>query len=147
MRRILALSALLLPMHLACGDDSGSSSDGCTPVEGGAQCCADIAPAPEDIVCPEGSERQVVEATGSVFCEEMRDGRGFQVGPYVNLNDTFVGGVSGFGSADIGEESFGCHSNGYVARRNEVTEISGDSCQLECWDEQGQPIECEGPCD
>jgi hypothetical protein len=145
MRLVLALAALLL-MPLACDDSSSSGSATCTPVEGGAACCADLAPTPEEIVCPEGAARIESEATGSIRCRitDEEAGLRYDVGPFLAY---YQGEINAFGSKDAGGIQYACHENGLVQVKGRTTSEGGASCALECWDEEGQPTECEEPCE
>lgn len=144
MLKIIFMSAVLA--LAGCG--APVSSGECIPVEGGAQCCEDIAPTPDEIVCPEGSERDVNPVTGSVKCRvdiDLGDGRVQRfAGPFVSVNSE--GSVSTFGSHDAGEEVWGCNvQTGLAGVRQLVTGV-GDYCNLECWSEDGSPAECLNPC-
>jgi len=75
MRRILALSALLLPMHLACGDDSSSSNGGAFSCDRSPLTAADC---PEGWVFTEISEEGVNGTRITTTCTSTEGWRHFR---------------------------------------------------------------------
>lgn len=141
MRNALLMGVLILT---GCGGDTGGASD-CTPVEGGAQCCVDLAPLPEDIVCPEGSTKSVNAVTGSIRCYAEVDGSRVKVGPFLSMRSE--GSMSNFGNHEVGGDVYTCDANtGLVVTRGIITEDSGLSCQVECFDSEGLLEPCAYPC-